>query len=98
VNSLELASGIAFGANFPARMVNPQVESQTVPSFSTWLSDKNGPQCLVLTSRGKSGEFSPFVETENLEKALALAQFSEILQKELPDGRLVKFWLAAKHD
>jgi 4-amino-4-deoxy-L-arabinose transferase-like glycosyltransferase len=92
-NSVELHYSLAYRENFPAQMIDPTHQKMDRLALLALVAPEDRvPPCLVLTSPGDTGEFTPIVDTDLVEKALSTSGFTLVEVSPMPGGREVRFW------
>jgi hypothetical protein len=98
VNSVELAMSLGGLANFPTRMIDPQVLDPSEEGLRAWLlGGAAGPPCILLTAAGTSGEFDPYVDQDALARTAEKAGYSQTDEIPLGADRVILAWQNAAY-
>jgi hypothetical protein len=98
VNSVELAMSLGGLANFPTRMIDPQVLDPSEAGLRAWLlGGAAGPPCILLTAAGTSGEFDPSVDQDALARVAEKAGYSQTDAIPLGADRVILAWQNAAY-
>lgn len=89
-NSVELDYSLTSNANFPTRMIDPQVLDTSDSGLSEWLIAGSGPPaCILLTALGTSGEFEPHVDQDALARVAVKDGYTLIDRVPLGSDRVI---------
>ena len=92
-NTVELRYSLRWRQNFRTSMINPVIVTNTPARFDRWITLPHyGNPCLILTSEGIPGEFSPYIDQTMLQAAATKAGYRVVKTIDMPGTRVIKVW------